>query len=101
MDLSGTGYGKLPEQERTTRIRVGLCLYCGKPGHMARHCPSKSKNPFRVASAYVEGNPNALMNPNLGTVANPNSFANAFSGSGGGGNRGGGGTGGQGQSGNA
>jgi len=101
MDLSGTGYGKLSEQERATRIREGLCLYCGKPGHMARHCPSKSKNPFGAASAYVEGNPNVLTNPNPGTVANPNSFANTFSGSGGGGNRGGGGTGGQGQSGNA
>jgi len=101
MDLSGTGYGKLSEQERATRIREGFCLYCGKPGHMARHYPSKSKNPFRAASAYVEGNPNVLTNPNPGTVANPNSFANAFSGGGGGGNRGGGGTGGQGQSGNA
>jgi len=100
MDLSGTGYGKLSEQERAMRIQEGLCLYCGKPGYMARHCPSKLKNPFGAAYAYVEGNPNALTNPNPGTVANPNSFANAFTGSGGGGNRGGGGTGGQGQSGN-
>ena len=67
MDLSGTGYGKLSEQECATRIREGLCLYCGKPGHMARHCPSKSKNPFRAASTYVEGNPNVLTNPNPGT----------------------------------
>jgi len=91
--LSGTGYGKLSEQERATRIREGLCLYCGKPGHMARHCPSKSKNPFHTASAYVEGNPNVL--------ASPDSVANTFSGGGGGSNRGGGGAGGQGQSGNA
>ena len=56
---------------------------------MARHFPNKTKNPFRTASAHIEGNPN------------PNTFANPFSGSGRGGNKGGGGTGGQDQSGNA
>ena len=50
---------------------------------MAHHCPNKTKNPFRAASAHTEGN------------LNPNTFANPFSGGGGGGNKGGGGTGGQ------
>jgi len=110
MDLSasGAGRGKISEQERAARLREGHCLYCGGVGHMARHCPNKSKNPLRAASAQVEyfpdtpANPSTFANPNLNTLANPNpnTFANPnpFGGGGGGGNSGGGGNGGQGQS---
>ena len=120
MDLSATGgRGKISEEERAARLREGCCLYCGGVGHMARHCPNKTKNPFRAASTYMEGNPNMFANPNPNTFANPNpntfanpnpntfvnlhpnTFANPFSGDGGGGNKGSGRTGGQGQSGNA
>ena len=110
MDLSasGAGHGKISEQEKAARLREGRCLYCGLAGHMARHCPHKTRNPFHAASAQVEQFPDAPANQtfhtfaNLNTVANPtpNSSTNPFSG-GGGGNSGGGGTGGQGQSGNA
>jgi len=107
MDLSasGTGRGKISEQEKAASLGEGRCLYCGLVGHMARNCPHKSRNPFRAAFTHMEGdpNPNAFANPNMNTFANPNtnSFANPFSGSGGGENRGGGGTRGQDQSGNA
>jgi len=107
MDLSasGAGHAKIYEQEKVARLREGHSLYCGLVGHMARNCPHKSRNPFRAASAHMEGdpNPNEFANPNTNTFANlnTNAFANPFSGGGGGGNRGGGGTGGQNQSGNA
>jgi len=96
MDLSSAATrGKISEEERVARLLEGRCLYCGGVGHMACHCPNKSKNPFRVASAHMEGNPNTLANPNA------NTFEPTSSGGGGGGNRGGGGTGSQGQLGNA
>ena len=108
MDLSATGSrGKISEEERAARLREGRCLYCGGVGHMARHCPNKTKNPFRVAAVYPDPNPN----PNPAFANHPNPNPDPFGGSGGGGsggggnggggNRGGGGTGGQGRSGNA
>jgi hypothetical protein len=99
MDLSATGgRGKISEEERAARLREGRCLYCGGLGHMARHCPNKTKNPFRAASAQMEQFPDTQTNnPNPNTLANPI----PFSGSGGGGNRGGDGSRGQGQTGNA
>jgi hypothetical protein len=30
--------GKLKGDERECRIKEGLCLYCGKPGHVAANC---------------------------------------------------------------
>jgi hypothetical protein len=30
--------GKLKGNEREHRIKEGLCLYCGKPGHIATDC---------------------------------------------------------------
>jgi len=94
IDLSATGgRGKISEEERAARLREGRCLYCGGVGHMAFHCPNKTKNPFRAASAHMEGNPNT----NTSANPNPDTFANPFSSSGGGGYKGGGGTRGQGQ----
>lgn len=34
---------KLSTEEKEARRRQGLCLYCGKPGHMAFQCPAKSQ----------------------------------------------------------
>ena len=31
--------GKLTSRERQRRFDYNLCLYCGKYGHMIRHCP--------------------------------------------------------------
>ena len=105
MDLSAAATrGKISEEERASRLHEGCCLYCRGVRHMACHCPNKSKNPFRAASAHIEGNTNAPANASPNAFANPNTFATPPN-SGGGGNWGGnwgaGGTGGKGQSGNA
>jgi len=103
IDLSATGgRGKVSEEERAARLCKGCCLFCGGVGHMARHCPYKTKNPFHATSTHMEENlnTNTFVNPNADTFVNPNKLANPFGGSGRGGNRGDGGTGGQGQSGN-
>jgi len=36
----GTSFhqGKLPPEERERRFREKLCMYCGKPGHIATNC---------------------------------------------------------------
>jgi len=31
--------GKLTRNEQECHIKEGLCLYCGKSGHVAQHCP--------------------------------------------------------------
>lgn len=39
MDLSSSRpRGPLPAAEKDRRIRLGLCLYCGEEGHIARNC---------------------------------------------------------------
>lgn len=37
-------YGPLSEAEKARRRRQNLCLYCGKPGHVAMNCPISGKN---------------------------------------------------------
>jgi len=102
MDLSagGAGRGKISEQERAARLREGRCLYCGCPGHMARHCPNKTRNPFRAAATQIVPNEdqNQSLNPIVHPNPNPNTYMNPPYGNEG---EGGGGNGGQGQSGNA
>lgn len=34
--------GPLSNEEKARRRREGLCLYCGKPGHVATSCPAKN-----------------------------------------------------------
>jgi len=41
----GQKQGKLMQQERQRRMANQLCLYCGKPGHIATSCPV-SKRPY-------------------------------------------------------
>ena len=45
MDLSA-GSHKLSTEEKTRRHRLGLCHYCGEPGHYTKDCPKK---PVRMA----------------------------------------------------
>ncbi len=33
--------GKLTPEQRTERLKKGLCLYCGKEGHKVDTCPSR------------------------------------------------------------
>jgi hypothetical protein len=41
LDAASSRRGPLPEAERDRRRRLGLCCYCGGPGHMANSCPAK------------------------------------------------------------
>jgi len=96
MDLSASDAsgGKISEEEQAARLREGHCLYCSGAGHMARHCPNKTRNHFRTTSVQVEEYPDLSSKPDLNTLANP------FGSGSGGGNSGGSGNGGQGHSGN-
>jgi hypothetical protein len=43
--------GRLLPSERQRRIDNGLCLYCGKKGHMASECPSQKQKDTRARRA--------------------------------------------------
>jgi hypothetical protein len=49
MDLSAIRR-QLTQEEKTTRLREGRCLYCGGLGHMARECPNKRPKPLQTAA---------------------------------------------------
>ena len=42
--------GKLTGDERECHIKEGLCLYCGKSGHVAQDCPKALAAKARAAS---------------------------------------------------
>ena len=50
--------GKLTSQERQRRFNLNLCMFCGRPGHVAKDCPkstsSSSKAKARSAKATEE-----------------------------------------------
>lgn len=41
------GHKRLTDQEKKRRQSENLCLYCGKAGHYAAKCPSKTSSGFR------------------------------------------------------
>ena len=43
-------FEKLSKEEKDRRFKNKLCLYCGKPGHMARDCRLKRTNPANSQS---------------------------------------------------
>ena len=52
MDLSANRGQELPTDERERRIRLGLCLYCGRTGYMANSCAKKNAyGTLRAAAA--------------------------------------------------
>ena len=45
MEIGALGRrGPLPAEERARRDRMGLCRYCGEPGHIAINCPNKPQS---------------------------------------------------------
>ncbi|RXK39408.1 hypothetical protein M231_03361 [Tremella mesenterica] len=53
-------FSPLTNEERTFRINNKLCLYCGKPGHMAHECRVRSNNrtPSKVNATINNNNNN-------------------------------------------
>ena len=47
-------YKPLSNDEKQRRRTNGLCLYCGKPNHVALHCPEKRKPATRHISAATK-----------------------------------------------
>lgn len=45
--------GRLTNEERTRRREENLCLNCGKPGHIARACPSNTRQ-GRLTFSYQD-----------------------------------------------
>ncbi|KAJ1132756.1 hypothetical protein NDU88_011059 [Pleurodeles waltl] len=43
--------GPLTESEREDRRQKGLCLYCGKAGHLIRSCPVRPSRPAGNANS--------------------------------------------------
>ncbi|CAD6939444.1 unnamed protein product [Tilletia laevis] len=41
LDATRSRFQPLKDEERARRRRLGLCLYCAEPGHVAQQCPKK------------------------------------------------------------
>jgi Zinc knuckle len=37
-------FKKLTQEEKKRRMENKLCLYCGKPGHIVKECPTAPKD---------------------------------------------------------
>ena len=48
LDATRIRFGKLTPEEKSRRRNSGLCLYCGKPGHVASNCPAKKPGNAQV-----------------------------------------------------
>ena len=49
--------GRLTQQERQRRMSLGLCLYYGQTGHLARACPKQAQRApgsFEACAAIVD-----------------------------------------------
>jgi FtsZ-binding cell division protein ZapB len=55
MDLSSSRpRGPLSATEKERRTRLGLCLYCGEEGHLARNCPRSNKKRSQLNEVSTE-----------------------------------------------
>lgn len=55
MELDATVNGKLTNEERQRRRKLGLCYFCGKPGHRLAECTLKDKD-NKALRAVMKGN---------------------------------------------
>lgn len=55
MDLDTMRFKRLTPQEKQQPREAGLCLYCGKAGHIARECPAKRS--IQVAAVTFDDEP--------------------------------------------
>lgn len=64
MDLSASRRrGPLTPEERAHRLSLGLCLYCGKPGHIALQCPTRKALDSTRLNAAVLSTPTPTPQP--------------------------------------
>ena len=65
--------GPLTETEKQRRRANRLCLYCGRPGHIAINCPHRPRRQIYQVSANTKldlDSPNTSSNPSSPTPSN-------------------------------
>ena len=55
--------GRLTQQERQCRMDQNLCLFCGKPGHMAKDCNKAAAAKAHAASAIQDTSSSVATEP--------------------------------------
>lgn len=56
MDLSSANvrpHGPLKQEEKDRRRKMGLCIYCGRPGHVIKNCPLKPTSTITPARSSL------------------------------------------------
>lgn len=66
MDLSSTRRGPPSNEEREARLRGGLCLCCGKGGHISRTCSNNRTGTLTGFSFATFGVPSEAPTPTEG-----------------------------------
>ncbi|KAK5669111.1 Retrotransposon-derived protein peg10 [Batrachochytrium dendrobatidis] len=69
MQVDAVVRGPLSTQEKERRRQLGLCLYCGQPGHRAHDCPNRRSNRRTTAgsrSVVRQTNTSASISDNSG-----------------------------------
>ena len=66
-----TPRGPLSTEEKSRRIHEGLCLYCGKSGHLRKDCPELLAKPERSTTSTAAVTTTSIFTPNLSAQAPP------------------------------
>lgn len=84
LDAMKLAIAKIPQEERDRRFQQGLCINCGLPGHVAKHCKKKTNANAPRGRGGFGFNPRGRGNGGRGGFA----FGNDQGGPGGYGNQG-------------